>query len=381
MLDQRLVGQLEARRLVLTLGRQHREAANESPLSIRINRNVLLIGPAGTGKTCIPQGVCDALGLPLAIVDAAGFGTSRIQGRPLDEIFGEMLQAAGNKLSQAEKGVLLLENLDHLLRLVPEAGRDLQQAWVQLMNGRSRMVATTRGTQVLASSGWWIIGSGTFEGLGLAAARRQNQHTIGFQVGDPKSALPRATAADLIALGMLPALVARLPFICELHPFKPDDLLAISCLDHSAVGQWVLAFRRAGVSLELTEDARRDLARQAEALKLGAHGLQAVLGSRLGHLIARLPEFRGRTQRVVVDLGAMLGESAPKIIAGPPLFPLPDEAELKHDSETEDWPPDLQELFPPGVVPARPARIRQSSSGNDRLATLADLRPFLEAKP
>ena len=77
----------------------------------------------------------------------------------------------------------------------------------------------------------------------------------------------------------------------------------------------------------------------------------------------------------------MLGESAPKIIAGPPLFPLPDEAELKHDSETEDWPPDIQELFPPGVVPPRPARIRQSSSGNDRLATLADLRPFLEAKP
>lgn len=71
------------------------------------------------------------------MIDSTDFAPpgSRL-GRSLDEVFAEMLRAAGHNLRMAERGALLLEDLDKLAQgLSPDVSRHLQQAWLRFMDG------------------------------------------------------------------------------------------------------------------------------------------------------------------------------------------------------------------------------------------------------
>lgn len=375
-----IVGQADTLALLLTLGHQHRQDGSEMPGDPSPNRNVLLIGPPGSGKTCLPRAVCAELGIPLAVIDSTDFAPpgSRL-GRSLDEVFAEMLKAAGHNLRMAERGALLLEDVDKLaLSLSPEVSRHLQQAWLRFMDGRSGTVAHAAGTGLISSNRWWVIATGTFEDLERAQAKRASGGGIGFcqaRVGqDSQSIVP----ADLVSCGLTPGLIGRFPFLCRLTPPTVQELVDVTCLDNSAVGHWVRQFRRAGIDLELTEGARWELAKQAHALNLGMRGIAVVLSARLTPLMSNLPALRGRTSRVIIRAEHIKAAQMPEIVFGEPRFPTidcqPHLTENSEDVMTED----LVRLFPPSLLPKRPARLSTFDSGTNRLATFADLKPFLE---
>lgn len=372
-----VVGQKETSDLLLTLGLQHLMSA-PSPKEGMISascRNALLIGPAGTGKTHLPHIICEHLGIPLAIVDAAGFGPpgSRYR-RSLDEVFGEVLRAANGQIKRAERGALLIENLDQLIESISMPGvSELQQSWTRLLAGYARSVATEQGTSPLASNGWWIIGAGTFEGLQRVVNRRALGPELGFQPKAAKFSNERfISPLDVVSLGLQPGLVARLPFLCDLQPFTEAELVALGKLDNSVVSQWVQEFRHAGVALEFSEAARQELAREAMKLNLGARGLPAILASRLGRLMADLPQLRTFAQRVLVTEDLIRGAEAVQIVEGPSLFPIGDSLDLSTEDDTI-LPPDLQNLFPPGSIPKRPARSSHSAEASGRLASSKEI--------
>lgn len=376
-LQTHVVGQKETTDLLLTLGLQHlmgNPAPKEGTISASC-RNVLLIGPAGTGKTHLPQVICGQLGIPLAIVDAAGFGPSGSRyRRSIDEVFGEVLRAASGQIKRAERGALLIENLDQLIENVSTPGiSELQQSWTRLFAGYARSVATEQGTSLLASNGWWIIGAGTFEGLRRAANRRTQGPELGFQSKAANLSHERfISPLDVVSIGLQPGLVARLPFLCELQPFTEAELIAVGKLDNSAVSQWVREFRQAGLMLEFSETARQELAREAMKLSLGARGLPAVLASRLGRLMADLPQLRTFAQRVIVTEELIRGSGALHIVEGPSLFPSGDSLDANPEDKTI-FPPELQNLFPPGSIPKRPARSSNSAEASGHLASIKEI--------
>ncbi len=381
---QQVVGQTEAVELLLALAYSHRRAQVATRNHSRNapgRYNLLLIGPPGSGKSFLPQVVCEALGIACAVVDATGFAPAGSKlGRSMDEIFGEMLQAAAGKVRTARRGALLIENLDQLAQ--PTSGsvtNDVQHSWMRLLNGRSRSVSAAQGMAMLHSQGWWVIASGVFNGLDRVVSRRTQNGGLGFQAGRPAEAnQDHFGASDLVNFGLLSGLVARFPFVCELLPFSQADFVEISRLESSAVGQWVREFRDAGIQLEFSEEARQSLARQAIELKLGVGGLQAVLGGRLGRLMASLPCLRGKAQQVKVNVQAVEGEGQAEVILGPPLFPPRHEADEEPGAEEPgSLPPELEAVFPPETIPRRPARVTNSAQGMARLANLEDLRPYL----
>lgn len=378
-----IIGQADALTLLLTLGNQHRLDASDASSEPWPNRNVLLIGPPGSGKTCIPKAVCAELGIPLAVIDSTDFAPpgSRL-GRSLDEVFAEMLRAAGHNLRMAERGALLLEDLDKLAQgLSPDVSRHLQQAWLRFMDGRSGTVAHAHGTGHISSNRWWVIATGTFDDLERAQAKRASGGGIGFSSARVGSESKTTVPADLVACGLTPGLIGRFPFVCKLAAPTLQELVDATCLDNSAVGHWARQFRRAGIELNLTDDARWELANQARQLDLGVRGLGVILSTRLTALMACLPELRGRTRRVIVRSEHLKGGIMPEIVFGDPHYPLSDGHAQMPPTPDDEMPAELAQLFPQSLLPKRPARVSTSDSGGNRLASLEDLQPYLEEQP
>jgi ATP-dependent protease Clp ATPase subunit len=115
-----VVGQEAVCRLLVALGLQHRFEPRVVPggRSLRpADRAVMLIGGIGLGKTLIPSTILQVLEIPFVILDATTFMPPGMKnGRTHEEIFEILRAASVCSPGGAERGVVIIENLDHLNR-------------------------------------------------------------------------------------------------------------------------------------------------------------------------------------------------------------------------------------------------------------------------
>ena len=94
----------------------------------------------------------------------------------------------------------------------------------------------------------------------------------GFSDED-EAILALVTAEDLVAYGLIPEFVGRLPVVTTLNPLDEEALVKIlSVPEQSLVRQYQILFEMDGGSLEFTKDALRAIARKAMERKTGARG-------------------------------------------------------------------------------------------------------------
>jgi ATP-dependent Clp protease ATP-binding subunit ClpX len=149
-----------------------------------------------------------------------------------------------------------------------------------------------------------------------------------FICGGSFAGLERFETEDLVAFGLMPELVGRLPVVVVLE--KPDHAQLARILTeprHSLVEQYRLLFRWSGVELDIRADGIDEIATRAEARGVGARGLRAVMERLLLDEMFDLPH-PGGSGRIVVDrgfVGRRLGVAArtpsPPRLAGPALPP------------------------------------------------------------
>ena len=66
-------------------------------------KNVLIVGPTGTGKTPLAQTISKFLNVPLAIVDATVLTEAGYVGEDVESILTGLLQAADYDLDRAQR--------------------------------------------------------------------------------------------------------------------------------------------------------------------------------------------------------------------------------------------------------------------------------------
>lgn len=337
-LDRFLVGQSRAKRDLAVavynhfVAQAHRDRSDED----LGRQHVLLVGPTGTGKSCMVRRLAELLDVPLVFAAATQLVEVGYRGRVVDDLLRALLAAADNDPRRAERGIVCLDEIDKVRSASGEVGRDVsgegvQNALLTLLDGRVVDGSDTQKHAPIDSGRVLFLCTGAFVGLDRIVQKRlaAGAGGLGFHCrdavpggyrGGEAPLLARAQAEDFVAFGFIPEFVGRFATITALHDLGEDDLRAILAQGLAATP---LARARAfahihGIELDWTDDACAEIARRAVALGAGARGLQRLVQATLAPVQARWSQLADDgVSRVVVTGECAAGRAAPEFEHGP----------------------------------------------------------------
>ena len=159
---------------------------------------------------------------------------------------------------------------------------------------------------------------GAFEGLDSVIKKRTESSSLGFggkvkSKEDDNNVMKRVVPHDLVKFGIVPELVGRLPVITVLDELDEDALCRILTEPkNSLIKQYTKLFKLDNIDFEITEDAKREIAKRTIEEKTGARGLRAIVEKILTKLMFEAPsddEIVG----IKITAECVRGEAEPEI--------------------------------------------------------------------
>lgn len=334
-LDDYVIGQEAVKKKLSVAVYNHykRHKYKDSSSAVELSKaNVLLIGPTGSGKTLLAQTLARTLDVPLAIVDATTLTEAGYVGEDVENIVQRLMQQGDYDMERVGRGIIYIDEIDKIARKSDNpsitrdvSGEGVQQALLKLIEGTIASVPPSGGRkhphqeyiQVDTTEILFICG-GAFEGLDKIIKRRCNEMVIGFgeknaggkagaagASASEKPAAPEVLPEDLIAYGLIPELVGRLPVIGTLEDLEVETLVDIFNRPKNALAkQYAEMLSMDGVALDFTEDGVQEIVERARRRGTGARGLRSVAEEVLMDIMFMIPSMK-KVSKVVVDASAV----------------------------------------------------------------------------
>jgi ATP-dependent Clp protease ATP-binding subunit ClpX len=337
-LDEYVVGQLHAKRVLSVAVYNHYKRIQSDRNSGEIDlekSNILMLGPTGSGKTLLAQTLARVLDVPFCIADATALTEAGYVGEDVENILLRLIQAADGDIARAEHGIIYIDEIDKIARKSNDnpsitrdvSGEGVQQALLKIIEGTVANVPPQGGRkhphqeflQIDTTNILFICG-GTFAGIDEVIGKRIGMKgAIGFGANatradmDKAMLLRKTTPEDLMAHGLIPELVGRLPVVVGIDPLDRETLIKILVEPKNAlIKQYQYLLGLDNVELEFTEESLGASADLTIKRETGARGLRSIIENCLMDVMFEIPG-RNDIRRVVIDEQVIAGEMRPYI--------------------------------------------------------------------
>jgi ATP-dependent Clp protease ATP-binding subunit ClpX len=335
-LDEYVVGQDQAKKVMSVAVYNHykRVWSNQYLDDVELQKaNILMLGPAGSGKTLLARTLARVLDVPFAIADATSLTEAGYVGEDVENILLRLVQAAEFDIPRAEQGIIYIDEIDKIARKSPNpsitrdvSGEGVQQALLKIVEGYIANVPPQGGRKhphqdflQMKTDDILFLCGGAFEGLSDIVEWRisKDKTRIGFNsmssaeadAVDEGDLLQHVLADDLLAYGFIPELVGRLPVTVGLSKLDRDALIQVLTEPKDAlVKQYQALFHMDNVELEFTDEALVAAADAALKQGTGARGLRSVMEQTLLDVMYELPTLT-EVSRCIVEKDAIMGDS------------------------------------------------------------------------
>ena len=307
-MDQYVIGQTEAKRVLAVAVVNHYKRVNFKPKIELEKSNILMYGPSGSGKTLLAKTVARYLSVPFVVADATTLTQAGYVGEDVESLVGRLLSEADNDIELCQQGIVFIDEIDKIGRKSESStihrdvsGEGVQQALLKLVEGTKCRVTIdgkkkhpSMDTVEIDTSNILFIAGGAFDGLDKIIEHRRQGSGIGFvNHPDPASQVQDAIPKDFMRYGMIPEFVGRFPVSVALERPSLETMVRILVEPkNSLLAQQQFYFTADGIDLEFEDAAVLAIAQRALDLGIGARGLKTVMENLMMPLMYEIPAMK-----------------------------------------------------------------------------------------